>query len=181
MEAKKDIRKRVLEKRCMLSKEEWEGKTNKIYEEIISHPFFLKAEEVYCYIDFRNEVGTRQIIEKAWELKKKVAVPRIEDDMKFYYISSWDEVKSGCWGILEPAASKLAEGIDVCVIMPGAVFDTKKNRIGYGKGYYDAYLHTHAGYKTVALAFQLQMVEEIPTEPHDICPQVIITEENIYV
>lgn len=180
METKKDIRKHVLEMRSNLSKEEWQEKSSIIYERLIMHPFFQKSDELYCYVDFRNEVETRKIIEKAWQLNKKVAVPKISDGMNFYYITAWDEIEPGHWGILEPSTGRLAQGENVCVIIPGAVFDLCKNRIGYGKGYYDSYLKAHSDYKTIALAFQLQILDEIPTESHDICPQVIITEENLY-
>ena len=181
MEAKQDIRKRVLEKRNGLNKQEWEEKSDMILEKVISHPIFLRAEEVYCYVDFRNEVATRKLIEKCWECEKKVAVPKIEGKkMTFYYISSWMDLSAGHWGILEPQASEEAKGESVCVIMPGAVFDKKRNRIGYGKGYYDTYLHEHPRYETIALAFELQVEEEIPYEAHDILPQIIVTEEQVY-
>ncbi len=181
METKQDIRKRVLEKRNCLNKQEWEEKSDKIFEKVITHPIFLHAEEIYCYIDFRNEVATRKLIETCWNLNKAVAVPKIDgSNMEFYYISSWDDLSSGHWGILEPDQGMLAEGESVCVIMPGAVFDRKRNRIGYGKGYYDSYLRLHPDYQTIALAFELQMEESIPSEDHDILPQYIITEEQVY-
>ena len=71
METKQDIRKRVLEKRNYLNKQEWEEKSDKIFEKVITHPIFLHAEEIYCYIDFRNEVATRKLIETCWKLKKE--------------------------------------------------------------------------------------------------------------
>ena len=182
MVTKADIRKSVLEKRNCLDKQEWEEKSSIIFEKVISHPIFLKSEEVYCYIDFRNEVGTRKLIEACWSFGKKLAVPRIEGhSMKFYYISSWEDISKGHWGIIEPHTESLAEGENVCVVMPGAVFDKKRNRIGYGRGYYDSYLHKHLEYKRIALAFELQMEDEIPAEEHDILPNIIITEEQIYV
>lgn len=182
MESKKDIRKRVLIERNLISKEEWTKKSHRIYEKAIVHPFFLNAEEIYCYIDFRNEVGTRKIVEAAWNLGKKVAVPKIMgNSMEFFYIQNWDELSSGNWGIMEPTTDNAACGDKVLVIIPGAVFDKGKNRIGYGKGYYDHYLEDHQNYQTMALAFELQMLENIPADAHDICPQIIVTEENIYV
>lgn len=181
MEAKKDIRRCVLEIRNSLTKKEWEEKSLVIYDKLISHPFFLESEEIYCYIDFRNEVGTKKIIETAWDMNKKVAVPKTEEkQMNFYYIHSWEELEEGRWGILEPKNGQLAEGKNVCVVLPGSVFDKNRNRIGYGRGYYDSYLEQHADYKKIAIAFELQILDEIPTEMHDVKPQCIITEETIY-
>ena len=181
MESKKDIRKRVLTERNLIIKKEWTEKSRQIYEKVITHPLFLNAEELYCYIDFRNEVGTRDIIERAWSLGKKVAVPKVAGDaMEFYYIQSFDELSPGNWGIPEPVLENVACGKNVLVIMPGAVYDAEKHRIGYGRGYYDKYLAQHSDYQTMALAFELQMLENIPADEHDICPQFIVTEERIY-
>ena len=181
MESKKDIRKCVLEKRNCISKQEWEEKSRLICEKVVTHPFFLDSNVICCYVDYRNEVRTREIIETAWEQGKKVAVPKVfGDDMEFHYIQSFEDLKEGYRGIPEPKQTNLAHDEHALVIMPGTAFDKTCNRIGYGKGYYDKYLHAHPNYKTLALAFELQMVEKIPAEKYDICPDMIITEENIY-
>ena len=181
MESKKDIRKRVLEKRNCITDKEWEDKSRLICEKVVTHPFFLQADAIYCYVDYRSEAGTRRIIEKAWKLGKKVAVPKVlGDEMEFYYIQSYEDLEEGYKGIREPKQTNVAYDEDVLVIMPGAAFDKTCNRIGYGKGYYDKYLQAQPNYKTIAIAFELQMVESIPTEAHDICPDIIITEEKTY-
>ncbi len=180
--SKKELRKKVLQTRCLMSQKEWEEKSNSIYETLCSHPFFLEAKEVYCYLDYHGEVGTRRIIEQSFRLGKRVAVPKIEgNDMHFYYIESLDDVEEGYCQILEPTTEELAEGQEVLIVMPGAVFDVNRNRIGYGKGFYDRYLKIHSHYHTLALAFALQIVENIPVETHDQKPEVMITEEQIYV
>ncbi len=182
MESKKDIRKCVLAKRNCISNQEWEEKSRLICEKVVTHPFFLDSNVIYCYVDYRNEVCTRGIIETAWKQGKKVAVPKVNsDEMEFHYIQSFEDLKEGYRGIHEPKKQHLTDDAqNVLVIMPGAAFDIACNRIGYGKGYYDKYLHAHPNYKTLALAFELQMVENIPAEEYDICPNLIITEENTY-
>ena len=68
-----------------MDKKEWEENSRKIQDCVLTHPFFLESNNIYCYVDYRNEVETKSIIRKAWELGKRVAVPKIEDeDMKFY-------------------------------------------------------------------------------------------------
>ena len=181
MESKKDIRKRVLTIRQNLTDKEWEEKSHQIYEKVTSHPFFLQADAIYCYVDYRKEVGTNHIIQYAWECGKKVAVPKIiGDEMEFYCIQSFEELEEGYKGIFEPSHAHAAQDDDVLVIMPGSVFDINCNRIGYGKGYYDKYLQTHPNFKKIAIAFELQMLETIPAEAHDISPDIIITEEKTY-
>ena len=66
------------------------------------------------------------------------------------------------------------------MIMPGVAFDRKKNRVGYGGGFCDKYLEAHPGLGKLAVAFEFQFMDEVPVEPTDICPEMIITETTIY-
>ena len=59
METKRDIRARILEKRTHMTQEEWEFKSDLIVKRLMEHPFFVEAREIYCYMDYRREVGTR--------------------------------------------------------------------------------------------------------------------------
>ena len=181
MESKKDIRSRVLEKRNCITDKEWEEKSHEIYEKVVTHPFFFEADSIYCYVDYRREVGTRAIIEKSWEMGKKVAVPKVNGtEMNFYYISQFSDLKEGYRGILEPDPQFPASDKKALVIMPGAAFDRNRNRIGYGKGYYDKFLRVHQNYSTIAICFECQLVDQIPATDLDIRPDFLITEENIY-
>lgn len=170
-------------KRASLSLAERALFERRIYENVISHPLYEEAEEIYCYVSFQDEVSTEMLLEHAWKIGKKVAVPKIIVDnfgkyMEFFYIDSREELSIGYYGILEPESEKKAEGRKVLVIMPGMAFDTNLNRIGYGGGFYDAYLEKHMEYRRMAIAFSVQCVEKIPAEPYDIRPEVLITEEG---
>ena len=153
-----------------------------ICNQVLTHPFFLNADTVYCYVDYRAEVATASIIKKAWECGKKVAVPRVEgDELRFYYIQSFSDLVEGYKGILEPREIHPADAQTALVLVPGVAFDRECKRIGYGKGFYDRFLSAHTHYRTMALAFELQIVDKIPADEHDICPQIVVTEENYYV
>ena len=132
-------------------------------------------------MDYKQEVGTKAIIKKAWELGKEVAVPKIVgNEMQFFYIKQFSDLTDGYKGILEPTTLQRADTEDGLVIMPGVAFDKRKNRIGYGKGFYDRFLNDHRQLHTIALCFTCQMVENIPIDEYDIRPQVLITEEMTY-
>lgn len=179
METKKNIRTNILAKRDMLSESDRLEKSRCITSYVISHPTFLDADELYCFIDFRTEVCTRFIIEKAWELGKRVAAPKVNGrDMEFYYFTNFEELLLGCRGILEPPAIQKADSGSALVIMPGAAFDRQKNRIGYGGGFYDRYLEKHPALVRLAVAFTLQYVDYIPAEPHDLKPDILVTENG---
>lgn len=159
--------------------------SRQITEQVMAHPFFQNAEEIYCYISLYEEVSTFELINSTLKMGKKVAVPKVIVDnfMKFYYIDSLTELKTGYFGILEPEAdtAREAEGKQGLVLLPGTAFDRSGNRIGYGKGFYDTYLYAHPELHRIALAFSLQCVERIPADPHDIRVEAVITEKGNYM
>ncbi len=181
MVTKKDIRKNVLYKRNQISKKEWEANSDSIYRKVVTHSFFLEADNILCFLNYQTEVETRNIINKAWELGKNVYAPRIEDGkMSFYLIKSFDELREGYKGISEPTGNDIFREKRGLVVVPGVAFDIYRNRIGYGKGYYDQFLRNNPGLKTIAIAFEQQVLENIPNDIFDIKPEILITEENEY-
>ena len=65
------------------------------------------------------------------------------------------------------------------MIMPGVAFDRENHRVGYGGGFYDRFLEKHPDIQRIAVAFSFQMMSEVPVEPTDIFPQIIVTENDI--
>ena len=66
------------------------------------------------------------------------------------------------------------------MVMPGAAFDKENHRVGYGGGFYDRFLEKHPQIRRVAVAFEFQMLPEVPTESTDISPEIIVTEKSAY-
>ena len=179
---KKEIRARVIERRKRLTAEEIAEKSGRICARILKTDAFEKTEAVYVYMDCKGEVSTRPLIEAAWKLGKKVAAPRVQgDEMAYYYIESYQDVAPGYFGIPEPVSS-CGEAHDegALLIVPGVGFDAKRHRCGYGKGFYDRYLEVHNGHTTVAVAFEFQLVDEVPAQEYDILPQYLITEQRMF-
>ena len=177
---KNKIRKEILALRKAMPIYLLEEYSKKIAEKLIKHPEYQSAELVFTYIDAKGEVKTKDIIEHAWENRKRVAVPRVQGDiMEFYLISSYEDLEPGNFGIMEPKKNS-TEVTDIhensVVIMPGVAFDRSGNRIGYGKGYYDKYFSKYPDLYKIALAFSMQIVSEIPADIFDIKADCIITE-----
>ena len=85
------------------SKEEVREKSLRIIRRIEETETFKNADNLLAYIDFRGEVATGTLIEKAWELGKKVYVPRVAGkEMEFYRIHSFEDLEKGAYGIQEP-------------------------------------------------------------------------------
>ena len=181
MEAKGNIRKEVFARRRAATQEEIQEKSRMIYEKITALPEFLDADCFFAYMDFKKEVMTRDLIEKALEMGKTVAVPRVEgDDMVYYEIKDFSTLKSGYFGIMEPDGGKVCTREEGFLLVPGVAFDSARHRVGYGKGFYDRYLSRHTQHATVAMALDFQIVETVPSDVYDICPQMLITPTMIY-
>ena len=180
-EEKKVLRNKILEIRDSLNNNEKELIDNKIFNELINTDLYKRSINIFIYISFSNEINTRNIIEKAFKDKKNVFIPKVYKDdklMKAIKLNSIDELKKNSMGILEPIDDSNyieKENIDL-IVVPGVVFDKEFYRIGYGGGYYDRYLKDIKSKKNkIALAYDLQIVDKIESEVHDIKVDYIIT------
>ena len=185
MDRKKEIRAKILKMRQALPKEEVREKSLRIMRRIEETETFKNADNLLAYIDFRGEVATGTLIEKAWELGKKVYVPRVAGkEMDFYRIYSFEDLEKGAYGILEPKKEfpvyEAGEGQTTLAILPGSVFDEKKNRVGYGGGFYDRYFEKRKDICRIAAAYEMQIVEEIETEEFDLPADYVTTEERFW-
>lgn len=131
-----------------------------------------------------TEVYTRSIIEKGWQENKQMVVPKcdpVKKEMTFRILESFAQLEVIYFGLEEPIESKtkpvLPNEIEL-LIVPGLAFNEYGQRLGFGGGYYDRFLNRYNG-NTIALAFQLQMVNSIPIEEHDRTIGMIITNEQV--
>lgn len=190
---KKSLRDILLAKRDSITKNKKKLKDEAIRKRLFASDYFKKAKTLLFYASFRSEVDTIKAIQNALKHKKRVALPVVDinhKSLKLYEVNDISELSTGYMGIPEPVAArarniKLNE-IDIEII-PGIGFDVKGNRIGYGSGYYDKLL-SHKSKRlskskghitTIALAFEEQIVEKVPSEPHDIRVDVIVTDKRL--
>lgn len=186
METKEEIRKYALKIRAGIEKEERGAAEKAIAERLMKESFYRNARCIYCYASFRDEVETSGIIEEALKQGKKVALPRVSGrrKMAFYFIKSMADLSPGTWNIPEPGpwcAKAPLPDEKTLVILPGAAFDRSGARIGYGGGFYDAYLEGNNKCRKAALAFGLQCMDMIPADEHDVRADIIITEKELIV
>ena len=178
---KKLLRKQTLAARDRLSPDERKKKSSAIEERLFSLPEFRNARIVLFFAAFRSEVETLPMVRRALADGKRVVLPKVKgSELELFEVHDVErDIAPGAWGIPEPRESRTArvEDIDLIVI-PGAAFDEQGNRIGYGAGFYDKLLPLYKG-RTVALAFELQMVSTVPAASHDIPVRKIITEKRV--
>jgi 5-formyltetrahydrofolate cyclo-ligase len=167
--------------RSNLTPEQRRAASAEIEARLFSLAEFRDAATVMFYASFQSEVETHRMIRRALAEGKRVVLPVVKGkELELLEIENFDrDVASGAWGIPEPTSGKHAQIKDIgLIILPGAVFDAKGNRIGYGAGFYDKLLPLYRG-RTVALAFELQIESAVPAAVHDIPVQKIITEKRV--
>lgn len=186
---KQRIRNEIKKLRKALSASQREEWNEAVFHKLIHSEELKGTDTIYTYVSMEQETDTRRFILHSLNAGKRIAVPRVEGEfMRFYYITSFSELRAGCMGILEPeedlspadAALDMEEG--AAFFLPGLAFDREGGRIGYGGGFYDRFLAEYPGFKKTALAFQYQVMESVPSEALDIKVNRIVTEkEDIYV
>jgi 5-formyltetrahydrofolate cyclo-ligase len=184
---KSPLRKRVLSLRRLQSPQVIARKSDEIRRKLLGMREFSEAGTILFYLALADEVQTRKMIEYSLKLGKIVAVPLIDSQNKQILISELKdpekELESGTLGILQPKKNFYrplkVEQLDL-VIVPGVAFDKRGNRLGFGKGFYDRFLRKAPDRtKSIALAFELQLVDDIQPQSHDVAVNYIITEKGI--
>ena len=171
---KRQLRKSIKALVAQFSPEDKLREANKVFGHIEKTSAFAQSHNVMIFSSLPDELPTSHIIER-WAKNKNVYLPRVSGDDIEVIKYEPGSLKKGSFNILEPTGTPLSDlSILDLIIVPGVAFDRKGNRCGRGKGYYDRFLsQTRA--TTIAVCFHCQLVESLPTEPHDIPAQYIVT------
>lgn len=149
-----------------------------------------EAPAVLAYLSVRDEVDTRELVRLAWEAGKVVAAPRVTGprSLAWYRVEAGDELEESAMGIEEPVArgerrvDPTRLGVRSAALVPGLAFDEMGYRLGYGGGFYDAFLERFGGVsiglcRDVALMPSLDDMGAL--EPHDRAVGVVVTETRL--
>ena len=167
---KKALRAAIRQQKRAMTPEEIIRKSAVLAEKFRASEAYQKAESIYGYLPYNQEVRTVPMLERAIAEGKRVAVPKvIGEDMKFIYIRDMSRVEKGYAGIPEPVDDgPVADDPTALVLMPGLAFDREGHRIGYGGGFYDRFLAEEPDHPTLALCYDFQMQDALETEEFDI-------------
>ena len=181
------LRNKILEALDLQSACERQEKSSFAIQNFWSLPEMKHWSTLFIYVNFRSELETLELIYQCLSQGKRVAVPLVDaSTVRMIPLLIKDPEKDlvpGYYGIPEPDPQKslrvAPREIDAAVI-PGSVFDIQGGRLGYGGGYYDRFLVNDAPQaKRIGLAFEMQVVEKVPVEPHDQPLDILITEKRI--
>lgn len=179
---KNNARKRFLKIRREIPENIRAEKSRKIAEKLFETEEFKTASFVFSYASYGAEVETRGIIERAFFCGKRIALPvmlKEKGRMAFIEVNSFEGLVKNKIGIFEPLYDEEKvvfpkEG-DV-VIVPGAAFNARGVRIGYGGGYYDRYLSRYGEGFKIGICFKEQLAEDLPESGFDIRTDTVITD-----
>ena len=132
------------------------------------------------YWAVKNELDTRPLLTHLFNKGYVCALPRVTDEgLTFHLWTPTLHLETGNFGLSEPPQSSPVLEPDVLVV-PLLGFDRGGHRVGYGKGHYDRYLHSHNGV-FIGYGFSGQEVTKTPFESHDIPMKFIVTESGVII
>ena len=167
---KKELRRQIREQKRAMTEAEINAASAKLGELFCSCRQYKDAKTIYGYLPYNQEVRTVPMLEQAMRDGKRVAVPKCYgEEMRFIYMDDLSKVEKGYANIPEPISDEpVADDPTALVLMPGLAFTEDGKRMGYGGGFYDKFLASEPNHPTVALCYEFQMVDYIPTEDYDI-------------
>lgn len=178
----------MIARRNSLTHEDVMEKSSVIQKRLLELPVYLESKTIGLYASFNNEVSTSIIFDKALEDGKKVLFPyirKVDRELGFLPVRGLDELELGQFGIMTPP---FGEGKDDYIadiellLIPGVSYDLKGGRIGYGGGFYDRTLHKLAKLPfMLALAYEFQVLDEVPMLPHDVRINAVVTEKRVII
>lgn len=139
---------------------------------------FAAAQVVLLYWSMADEVQTHSFVER-WYRRKTLLLPCVQgDDLVLRQYTGPECMVSGeQFGIGEPTGDEWTDLEAVQLIaVPGVAFDPAGNRMGRGRGFYDRLLKSTPHAVKIGLAYDFQMLDTIPTEPHDVRMDRVITD-----
>jgi 5-formyltetrahydrofolate cyclo-ligase len=183
---KDKVRSFYLKLRKQMSSEEVEQHSKSILQHLIGWKPILESETVHCFMSIKEnrEVDTEPIIQWLMKLNKRVVIPKSIKESRtliHYEFHSQDQLEVNEWGIPEPTGGEQVdvEELDL-VLVPMVAADIKKNRLGYGLGFYDRFLSQITALKVGLLFESCLSKQPIPVNSFDVTLDYLITENGIY-
>lgn len=180
------VREEMKRLRQNLSNAELEEKSRLIADRLFALEEFQWKQHVLWYLSRDMEVQTDEMIARSMGDGKNAYVPvldRKNEQLGISHLQGMDiDFDRGAFGVRQPAKPHLnfvAPSVIDIVILPGLAFDLKGSRVGYGLGYYDILLKQLSEETIcVAVGFDFQILESIPTNEFDMPVHMVVTDQR---
>ena len=150
---------------------------------LAASPEYARWRRLVVYAALDDELPLAPVIEHAMATGLPLLWPRMADDdrLVFSRIDRVESLVASRYGVREPPAGSATEalGPDVLVLVPGVAFDVRGARLGRGRGVWDRTLGTAAGAAVMGVGYELQVIDRLPCEPHDVPLDALLTEAGI--
>ena len=162
------------------------AQSKQLAEHLIGSELYRSAGTILAYAALPSELDLDPFINNALADGKRVCIPAIDWASKSMQPAAIenldDDLEIGRYGVRSPRDRCLLvepQNIDL-ILVPGLGFDRDLNRLGRGAGFYDRMIEsictTSTGRVVVGVCYSCQIVERIPTEPHDFPMDRVITQ-----
>ena len=183
-EGKESIRRAVHERRRALDAAWAEAASRGAARRLAGAPEFAAARTVGAYMSLPHEVATGDILAACWREGKRVCVPApaAGGGYGFVWLKPGEPLVPGPLRVPQPRDGRAIGDARIdAIVVPGVAFDRNGGRVGHGKGHYDRLLRAPAaaGAWKVGLAFEFQIVEEVPMAAFDVRMDAVVTESEI--
>lgn len=177
---KKFLRKEFLAKRAAVPIVERDFVSHELIRKFLATRLYSDSEIIMAYASTPDELQLGELFDAIFADGKILAIPFIigKGEMSAVEVPSLDALEIGAFNIptVKESFRKFIEPAQIdCVIVPGAAFDKNGGRLGLGGGYYDRFLPRAVNAKKIALAYDFQVVESLPTEIHDAKLDAVLT------
>ncbi len=170
MQEKKLLREKMLALRAALPHSDKQRHDHSICEQLLLIVEEIGANRVHTYLPMGDEVDIFPFIGAMLEKGLTVVAPKSLKGRRLenLVLHSLSELETGIYGTSHPASGLVYEGGYDLFIVPGLAFDRYGNRIGYGAGYYDAFLGSQPDGLKLGVCYPFQLLDALPSEPHDV-------------
>lgn len=176
---KKELRRQIRAAKALVTFDEKLERSQTVMKQVESLPQFAEADTILLYWSMDDEVQTHDFVNN-WYTEKTVLLPCVDgDDLKLRQYTGAECLRAGeQFGIGEPVGPEFTELDRVqMIVVPGVAFDRQCNRMGRGRGFYDRLLKSTPNAFKVGVAFDFQLVDEVPVEAFDVKMDCVVAEK----
>lgn len=177
---KNEIRHKMKRLRVVMPEESRRSAAEEVFSRLERTAAFLLADKIMMYHSLPDELYTHDFLRK-WSGRKRFYLPRVNGvDLEVLPYQE-SRLELGTFHIEEPTGHDLTDPAEIeLVVVPAVAYDRKGRRLGRGKGFYDRFLKTTKATK-VGIGYEFQLLDEIPSEPHDISMDIVVTQHTTIV
>jgi 5-formyltetrahydrofolate cyclo-ligase len=158
---------------------------DRVAEKLLALPEIARAERILTCLSFGTEIDTWRLVERLLAEGRALFVPRADPRDRRLHVHPYPcPLHKLPFGLRQPprgapeVAESAIDGAVQALLVLGLAFDRRGFRLGHGSGYFDRFL-ARRPFPAIGLAYAAQLLDELPTEPHDIPMAVVVTEAEV--